>query len=72
MSLEEPTGERTETHLTGVTEAGLDYDAIADLLGDRVVGRETHLNAEAFVVRPDEVQEALFALRDEAGFDHCS
>jgi NADH-quinone oxidoreductase subunit C/D len=69
MSLERPT-DRSGT--VGVTEDGLDYDALADLLGDSVVSRETHLNAEAFVIRPDEVQDVLFALRDEAGFDHCS
>ncbi|UPV73547.1 NADH-quinone oxidoreductase subunit D [Halorussus limi] len=51
---------------------GVDYDAIEDLLGDRVLGRETHLNAEGFVVRPDEVEETLELLRDEAGFDHLS
>jgi NADH-quinone oxidoreductase subunit C/D len=67
MSLEEP-----DPQPVGVTEDGLDYDALADLLGDSVVSRETHLNAEAFVVRPNEVQDVLFALRDEAGFDHCS
>ncbi|WP_137287172.1 NADH-quinone oxidoreductase subunit D [Halorussus salinisoli] len=51
---------------------GVDYDAIEDLLGDRVIRRETHLNAEGFVVRPDEVEETLELLRDEAGFDHLS
>ncbi|RBI62469.1 NADH-quinone oxidoreductase subunit C [halophilic archaeon] len=50
----------------------VDYDGLAELLGDRVIGRETHGNAEAFVVRPDEVQDVLFTLRDEAGFDHLS
>ncbi|MEF8906035.1 MAG: NADH-quinone oxidoreductase subunit D [Haloarculaceae archaeon] len=70
MSLEEPTPPETEV---GVTEDGtVDYDALADLLGDLVIDREEHVNAEAFVVRPDEVQDALFGLRDEAGFDHCS
>ena len=69
MSLERP-DDRTQA--VGVTDDGLDYDALADLLGDTAIGRETHRNAEAFVVRPDEVQDALFALRDEAGFDHCS
>ncbi|WP_160133316.1 NADH-quinone oxidoreductase subunit D [Halococcus salsus] len=68
MSLERP--ERS-SHV-GATEDGLDYDALAELLGDTVVSRESHLNAEAFVIRPDEVQNALFALRDEAGFDHLS
>ena len=70
MSLERPTAPETDV---GVTEEGtVDYDALADLLGERVIGREEHVNAEAFVVRPDEVQDVLFALRDEAGFDHLS
>ena len=68
MSLEKP---KRSSHV-GATEDGLDYDALAELLGDTVVSRESHLNAEAFVIRPDEVQNALFALRDEAGFDHLS
>jgi NADH-quinone oxidoreductase subunit C/D len=51
---------------------GVDYDAIEDLLGDRVIRRETHLNAEGFVVRPDEVAGTLDLLRNEAGFDHLS
>ncbi|WP_394352021.1 NADH-quinone oxidoreductase subunit D [Halorussus halophilus] len=42
------------------------------MLGDHVIGRETHLNAEGFVVRPDEVAATLEILRDEAGFDHLS
>jgi NADH-quinone oxidoreductase subunit C/D len=49
-----------------------DPDALADLLGDRVLDRETHLNAPGFVIAPDEVQSTLRTLRDEAGFDHCS
>jgi len=56
----------------GVTDEGLDYDALADLLGDRVIDREQHLNAEGFVVRPTDVEETLELLRDEAGFDHLS
>ncbi|WP_436927285.1 NADH-quinone oxidoreductase subunit D [Halosimplex amylolyticum] len=72
MSLEDPEGDLLATQDVGVTEDGVDYDALADLLGDTVIDRESHVNAEAFVVRPDEVQEALFALRDEAGFDHCA
>ncbi|SFG03168.1 NADH dehydrogenase subunit C [Halopelagius inordinatus] len=47
-------------------------DEIADLLGDLVVDREEHVNAPGFVIRPDDVQEVLFKLRDEAGFDHLS
>ena len=69
MSLERP---RDDSQQVGVTEEGVDYEALAELLGEHVIGRESHANAEAFVVRPDEVQDALFALRDEAGFDHCS
>nr|WP_267641719.1 NADH-quinone oxidoreductase subunit D [Haloarchaeobius amylolyticus] len=47
-------------------------DAIDDLAGAYVLDREQHLNAPAIVVRPDEVQAVLSALRDEAGYDHCS
>ncbi|PSQ49488.1 NADH-quinone oxidoreductase subunit C, partial [Halobacteriales archaeon SW_6_65_15] len=38
----------------------------------RLIRRETHLNAEGFVVRPDEVAGTLDLLRNEAGFDHLS
>jgi NADH-quinone oxidoreductase subunit C/D len=70
MSLERPATPETDV---GVTDEGtVDYDALADLLGEHVIDREEHVNAEAFVVRPDEVQDVLFRLRDEAGFDHCS
>ncbi len=69
MSLEHPA--RPET--VGVTDAGeVDYDELADLLGDLVLDRETHLNAEGFVVRPDEVREAVATLKEQAGFDHLS
>ncbi|GAD52134.1 NADH-ubiquinone oxidoreductase chain C / NADH-ubiquinone oxidoreductase chain D [Halarchaeum acidiphilum MH1-52-1] len=51
---------------------GVDYDAIEGLLGDAVVSRETHRNAEGFVVRADRVQDALSSLKEEAGFDHLS
>jgi NADH-quinone oxidoreductase subunit C/D len=50
----------------------VDYDELKALLGDLVIGRETHMNAEAFVIRPDDVQEVLGTLRREAGFDHLS
>ena len=40
-------------------------------LGSLIRGRETHVNCDAFVVRPDAVQEALSRLR-EIGFDHCA
>ena len=46
--------------------------SLADLLSPYAVGRDDHLNAPAFVVRPDEVASALSTLRDEAGFDHCA
>jgi NADH-quinone oxidoreductase subunit C/D len=74
MSLEDPRDrdQQDASQLVGETESGVDYEALADLLGDHVIGRESHVNAEAFVIRPDEVQDVLFALRDEAGFDHCS
>lgn len=67
MSLEEP--RQPDSY---VEEGTVDYDAIEELLGEYVLGRETHKNTEAFVIRPDEVQDVLFALRDEAGFDHLS
>ncbi|MWG33384.1 NADH-quinone oxidoreductase subunit D [Halomarina oriensis] len=70
MSLEKPRPSTTD-HV-GVTEQGLDYEALADLLGDLVVGRESHINAEGFVVRPERVAEALGRLKQQAGFDHCS
>ena len=71
MSLEKPR-QPTETDV-GVTEDGhLDYDELADLLGEHVVDREHHVNAEGFVIRPDEVEAVLSTLKEEAGFDHCS
>ncbi|WP_232701288.1 NADH-quinone oxidoreductase subunit D [Halobacterium wangiae] len=51
---------------------GVDTDAIEALLGDHVLDRETHGNAEGFVVRADAVQDVLQTLKDEAGFDHLS
>jgi len=68
MSLEQP----RPTDVGETVDGTVDYDALEELLGDTVVGREEHVNAPAFVIRPDEVQTALFALRDEAGFDYCS
>ena len=68
MSLEEP-----QQPDAGVTPEGdLDYDELADLLGERVLDREEHVNAEGFVIRPDKVEETLSTLKTEAGFDHCS
>ena len=68
MSLEQP----NEPTAVGATEEGIDYDALAELIGDAVISRESHHNAEAFVIQPTTVQDTLFALRDEAGFDHLS
>ena len=53
-------------------ESSATDDSLADLLSPHTVGRDTHLNAPAFVVRPDEVQAALSTLRSAAGFDHCA
>ena len=47
-------------------------ETIETILGERTIGRDDHLNAPGFVIRPDEVQDVLFDLRDELGFDHCS
>ncbi|WP_018259178.1 NADH-quinone oxidoreductase subunit D [Halomicrobium katesii] len=70
MSLEEP---EPSTQLdVGVTDDGLDYDQIEALIDDYVIGRESHVNAEGFVVRPDDVQAVLSTLKTEAGFDFCS
>ena len=61
-----------EQRPVGETPDGLDYDALADLLGESVLDREHHVNCEAFVVRPDDVATVLETLRDRAGFDHLS
>jgi NADH-quinone oxidoreductase subunit C/D len=68
--LEEP--REPEVADVGATEDGLDYDELEALLGDKVIDREEHVNAEGFVIRPDEVEETLSTLRDEAGFDHMA
>ncbi|GGN95632.1 MULTISPECIES: NADH-quinone oxidoreductase subunit D [Haloarcula] len=70
MSLEVP--EPSTYDDVGVTEDGLDYDALESLLGEAVTGRESHATTEAFVVRADRVADALSVLKEEAGFDHCS
>jgi NADH-quinone oxidoreductase subunit C/D len=69
VSLERTDPDEAETAVEPVPRTA---DEIADLLGDLAVGRDDHVNAPGFVVRPDEVQDALFRLRDEAGFDHCA
>jgi NADH-quinone oxidoreductase subunit C/D len=72
MSSQEESAQGTPVPAEGEQLQAVDYDAIEDLLGDRVIRRESHRNAEGFVVRPDEVAETLELLRDEAGFDHLS
>ncbi len=47
-------------------------EALAELVGDRLLERDDHLNAPGFVIRPDDVQSVLFDLREEAGFDMLS
>mgnify|MGYP006283687129 CR=1 FL=1 len=49
----------------------VDYDALEEALGDAMVDRETHVNAEAFVVRGDRVTDALSTLKAQ-GFDHLA
>ncbi|UPW00062.1 NADH-quinone oxidoreductase subunit D [Halorussus gelatinilyticus] len=62
----------TDADVEAPAKRGVDYDRLEALLGDHVIGRETHLNAEGFVVRPDAVESVLRTLKDEAGFDHLS
>ncbi|WP_207591114.1 NADH-quinone oxidoreductase subunit D [Halomontanus rarus] len=50
----------------------VDADELESVLGDVVIGTDDHVNAPAFVIRPDDVQRALGRLRDQAGFDHLS
>ncbi len=70
MSLEPAT---QPTPDVGTDDNGdLDYAALEELLAPHVLDRESHVNAEGFVVRPDEVEEVLSTLKEEAGFDHCA
>jgi NADH-quinone oxidoreductase subunit C/D len=68
MSLEDP---EEELEQAAATDATTTADFV-DLLGDYVLDTEQHVNAPAVEIRPDEVQDVLFKLRDEAGFDHLS
>ncbi|TMT85780.1 NADH-quinone oxidoreductase subunit D [Haloterrigena sp. H1] len=47
-------------------------DELEAIVGDRALARDDHLNAPGFVIRPDDVQDVLRDLRDEAGFDHLA
>ncbi|MDS0298420.1 NADH-quinone oxidoreductase subunit D [Halogeometricum sp. S1BR25-6] len=68
MSLEKPRDEQSNAVAAKPTTG----EELADLLGDLVIGRDDHVNAPGFVIRPTDVQETLFRLRDDAGFDHLS
>ena len=70
MSLEAP--EPRVEPAVGHTADGLDYDALADLVGEDLLGREEHVNAPAFVIRPDAVRDVLGRLKNDAGFDHLA
>jgi NADH-quinone oxidoreductase subunit C/D len=69
MSLEEPDPTQPDVVDEALPTTGDDLEA---LLGDHVIARDDHLNAPGFEIRPDAVQDVLFTLRDEAGFDHLS
>ncbi|SEV98770.1 NADH-quinone oxidoreductase subunit D [Natrinema salifodinae] len=47
-------------------------DDLEVVIGDRALARDDHLNAPGFVIRPDDVQDVLGDLRDQAGFDHLA
>ncbi|QKY18978.1 NADH-quinone oxidoreductase subunit D [Halolamina sp. CBA1230] len=53
-------------------EIEADESELEALLDDLVVDRDDHMNAPAFVIRPDSVQETLGRLKNEAGYDHLS
>ena len=69
MSLEAP---EPDLDVGETPDGDLDYDELADLLGEHVLDREEHVNAEGFVIRPDSVETVLATLKEEAGFDHLS
>ncbi|MFB6085788.1 MAG: NADH-quinone oxidoreductase subunit D [Halodesulfurarchaeum sp.] len=72
MSMQdEPETDERESAVETPAAGAVDYDALESLLGDAVVDRESHLNAEAFVVRGDAVTDALSTLKDQ-GFDHLA
>jgi len=47
-------------------------DGLPPAVADAVLDREEHGNAPGIVIRPDEVEVVLSALRREAGYDHCA
>ncbi|SEQ55672.1 NADH-quinone oxidoreductase subunit D [Natrinema salaciae] len=60
------------TGLERAASVEVSEDDLEALIGDRALARDDHLNAPGFVVRPDDVQDVLADLRDEAGFDHLA
>ncbi|SEW14956.1 NADH-quinone oxidoreductase subunit D [Natrinema salifodinae] len=68
----EPEHERIDPEYDHRREEGVNEAALEALLDEYAIGRDDHKNAPAFVIRPDDVQEVLRLLRDEAGFDHLS
>ncbi|RZV11431.1 NADH-quinone oxidoreductase subunit C/D [Natrinema hispanicum] len=68
----EPEHERIDPKYDHRREEGVDEAALEALLSEYAIGRDDHENAPAFVIRPDEVQEVVRLLRDEAGFDHLT
>jgi NADH-quinone oxidoreductase subunit C/D len=69
MSLERPTA---DLDVGETPEGELDYDELAALVDEHLLGREQHVNAEGFVIRPDAVETVLSTLEERAGFDHLS
>jgi len=64
--------EQPETEVVEEPVSGVDYDELEAMLGDAVIRRESHTNAEGFVVRADRVHDVIETLKDDAGFDHLS
>ncbi|MFA9415122.1 NADH-quinone oxidoreductase subunit D [Natrinema sp. HArc-T2] len=60
------------TGLERETAVEVTEDELEAIVGDRALARDDHLNAPGFVIRPDDVQDVLKDLRDEAGFDHLA
>ncbi|RZV08806.1 NADH-quinone oxidoreductase subunit C/D [Natrinema hispanicum] len=60
------------TGLERQSAAEVTEDELEAIVGDRALARDDHLNAPGFVIRPDDVQDVLKDLRDEAGFDHLA
>jgi NADH-quinone oxidoreductase subunit C/D len=55
-----------------ISDGDASGDVLESLLGDRILGRDDHLDAPAIRIRADDVQAVLSTLRTEAGLDHCA